>query len=70
MLSQEEGEAFLNPLKDVCATYPTRFFLYEFCYKKYAKQFDDTNTIFWGNKQSAETYYLGKDPHYNITTVI
>ena len=48
---------------------PTRFFLYEFCYKKYAKQFDDANTMFWGNKQNPETYFLGQNENYNITTV-
>lgn len=68
-LTFEESEEFLAPLKDFCSTLPTRFFLYEFCYRKYGKQFDDTNTMFWGNKQSAETYFLGVDSQYNITTV-
>ena len=68
-LTLEERENYLGPLKDVCTIMPTRFFLYEFCYQKYAKQFDDANTMFWGNKQSPETYFLGQHENYNITTV-
>jgi len=69
-LTYEESVGFLAPLKDVCAIMPTRFFIYEFCYRKYGKQFDDANTMFWGNKQNAETFYLGRDDHYNLTTVL
>lgn len=67
-LTLEESDAFLGPLKDVCSILPTRFFLFEFCYKKYAKQFDDTNTIFWGNKKAEETFYLGFAS--NLTSVL
>ena len=69
-LTEEESELYLSPLKDVCAIMPTKFFLYEFCYKKYAKQFDDANTMFWGNKPNPEIFYLGKDPDYNVVLVI
>lgn len=34
----------LQALQDECAEYKTRFFLWQFCYKKYLRQFDDIFT--------------------------
>lgn len=62
----EESEQFLGPLKDFCTTLPTRFFLFEFCHQKYARQFDDASTMFWGNKPAPENYYMGFQANFSL----
>ena len=46
-------------LKDACSRYRTKDFLWEFCFEKYLRQYDDELTFRNVNKKKKELYFLG-----------
>ncbi|KAL4468317.1 hypothetical protein ABPG72_010718 [Tetrahymena utriculariae] len=67
-ISEEEGDKILQSLQNQCAEYKTSQFLWQFCYKKYLRQFDDIYTIQQAQKQAFEDIYAGYHTYYNKIT--
>ncbi|EAR83088.2 hypothetical protein TTHERM_01015910 (macronuclear) [Tetrahymena thermophila SB210] len=67
-ISEEEGDKILQSLQNQCAEYRTSQFLWQFCYKKYLRQFDDISTIQEAQKQAFEDIYAGYHTFYNNIT--
>ncbi|KAL4427521.1 hypothetical protein ABPG74_015224 [Tetrahymena malaccensis] len=67
-ISAEEGDRILQSLQNQCAEYKTSQFLWQFCYKKYLRQFDDLSTIQEAQKQAFEDIYAGYHTFYNNIT--
>lgn len=58
-LTKEQMESALIHFKDSCTRHRTKDFLWEFCYGKYFRQYDDALTIQNVNKPKAELFFLG-----------
>lgn len=58
-LTQEQVQSVLIHFKDSCVRHRTKDFLWEFCYGKYFRQYDDALTIQNANKPKAELFFLG-----------
>jgi hypothetical protein len=58
-LTKEEIEPIFIHLKDVCTQYRTKDFLWEFCFEKYVRQYDDEITQINALKPKFELFFLG-----------
>ena len=58
-LTVEEAESILVHFKDFCVRHRTKDFLWEFCYGKYLRQYDDKITIANALKPGPELFFLG-----------
>ncbi|CAD8147993.1 unnamed protein product [Paramecium octaurelia] len=63
-LTDEEVNHILFPLEDQCVQHYTKEFVYEYCFKKYIRQFDDLNTMLNMRKQYKEDFSLGISKSY------
>ena len=52
-------ESVLIHFKDSCVRHRTKDFLWEFCYGKYLRQYDDALTMQNAHKPKAELFFLG-----------
>lgn len=60
-------QSVLIHFKDSCVRHRTKDFLWEFCYGKYFRQYDDSLTIQNANKPAAELFFLGFfDPSQSV----
>lgn len=44
-VSASYANQIFYPLQDLCVYHETNEFVWQFCYKKYVKQFDNENTV-------------------------
>ena len=58
-LTKEEIQSVLIHFKDTCVRHRSKDFLWEFCYGKYLRQYDDRFTAQAANKPSYELFFLG-----------
>lgn len=58
-LTKEEAESIMIHFKDYCVRHRTKDFLWEFCYGKYLRQYDDKMTIANAMKAGPELFFLG-----------
>ncbi|CAD8069429.1 unnamed protein product [Paramecium sonneborni] len=63
-LTDEEVNHILFPLEDQCVQHYTKEFVYEYCFKKYIRQFDDFKTMLNMRKQYKEDFSLGISKSY------
>eukprot|EP01016_Furgasonia_blochmanni_P007326 TRINITY_DN1293_c0_g1_i10.p1 TRINITY_DN1293_c0_g1~~TRINITY_DN1293_c0_g1_i10.p1 ORF type:complete len:694 (+),score=90.69 TRINITY_DN1293_c0_g1_i10:1635-3716(+) len=65
-LSAQQANPLLVNLRDACAQHRTKEFLWEFCYQKYARQYDDELTIRNANKPQEELFFMGFYENFNF----
>jgi len=58
-LTKEEIEPIFIHLKDVCTQHRTNDFLWEFCFEKYVRQYDDEITKRNAGKPKFELFFIG-----------
>jgi len=68
-LSSSQAMDYLTPLKNKCAIYRTKTFLYELCFAKFLRQFDDNKTMAYAQKQREELINVGYFEEYSPITV-
>ncbi|CAD8159959.1 unnamed protein product [Paramecium octaurelia] len=59
ILTEDEANIILFPLIDLCVNHITKEFLYEYCFRKHVRQYDDLNTIQNMQKILKEDFSLG-----------
>ncbi|CAD8065624.1 unnamed protein product [Paramecium sonneborni] len=58
-LTDDQANSILFPLIGQCVHHQTKEFLYEYCYRKYVRQYDDLNTMLSMQKILKEDFSLG-----------
>ncbi|CAK71457.1 unnamed protein product (macronuclear) [Paramecium tetraurelia] len=59
ILIEDEANSILFPLIDLCVHHTTKEFLYEYCFRKHVRQYDDLDTIQNMQKILKEDFSLG-----------